>query len=78
MYQGEERRHAGGMEATVGRHAAQIERLLSDVTEINEKLDRLISAMAEAKGGWKVAVGLGGAAAALGATLASVWQYIKP
>jgi ribosome-interacting GTPase 1 len=86
-YQGADRRK--GNEAILAEHGAHIGQLRADVAELkaelkhaNETLGTISLTLAQAQGGWKVAVGLGGLAAAGGGSLVAIimnaWQHIKP
>lgn len=75
MYQGEERRAA--YDEVLGRHAAQIEQLRSDVHEIKTDLKALVAVFSEAKGSWRVLAAIAGAAATIGGIVATAWQYIR-
>jgi hypothetical protein len=44
---------------------------------MNEKLDLLVTAVTEAKGGWKMLLAIGGAAAATGAVVTKMILWFK-
>ena len=64
------------IERTLGEHGARIAALEKDVTRMEEKLDRILETLSEAKGGWKMLMMVGGASATIGgliATLLAKW-----
>lgn len=60
---------------TIGALEAKIERLEKDVSHLLDKQMEILEILQQAKGGWKVMVGVGSAAAAVGAiaTKATSW-----
>jgi hypothetical protein len=84
----ERRRGTDGHDAILAAHGAHIGQLREDVSELkqelkkaNETLAAINITLAEAKGGWTVAVGLGGLAATAGASLTAAvawaWQNLR-
>ena len=47
------------------------------IRELKEKLDQVILALSEAKGGWKTLMWLGGAAAAVGALVSRALEHVN-
>lgn len=67
-----------GLHRDLGRHDAQIETLEKEIHRLGEKmtamdarLAEIHTTLAEAKGGWRVLMAVGGLAGSLGAALAS-------
>ena len=63
-------------------HAAEIkhlqdgmDRLVSDMDDIKKTLDAIQSTLAEAKGGWKILMLMGGASSVLGAGLVQLMHW---
>lgn len=61
-----------------GRLEAQVTRLKEDVEDMSQKLDTLMTYMAEARGSWKTVLALGGFAAAIGSVLTWVITHVWP
>ena len=64
----------------LGRHDAQIEQLKADMKAVKSDVHDIKVMLAEAKGGWKTLMLVGGIAAAVGATMAKVaaWFGVVP
>ena len=65
-----------------GRLEGAVEQLKTELTGVkqqqammDEKLDRVLDKLSEAKGGWKLLMALGGAAATLGACLSWFFSH---
>jgi prefoldin subunit 5 len=70
-------RDFGRLEAEVVALKAQNARLEANQERMNEKLDLLVTAVTEAKGGWKMLLAIGGAAAATGAVVTKMILWFK-
>lgn len=66
----------GELRGAVAALQTQITQITERQTRIDEKLDRVISELAHAKGGWKVMMLLGGAASSAGAALTYALQHM--
>jgi hypothetical protein len=71
-----------GLHRDLGRHDAQIEALERDIQRLTQvvdamdtKLGEIHTTLAEAKGGWRVLLAVGGIAGTLGAGLAKAVTY---
>jgi len=71
----------------IGRHDAQIDalerdlkNLREDIKEMNQTLHAIHTTLSQAKGGWKVLMLVGGAAATIGALVAKLatWSQYLP
>lgn len=70
-------RDFGRLEAEVVALKAQNARLEANQERMNEKLDVLVSAVTEAKGGWKMLMAVGSASAVIGASMSKLVLWIK-
>jgi prefoldin subunit 5 len=75
------------LHSQLGRHDAQIEalerdikHLRDDVKQMNATLHEIHMTLSQAKGGWKVLMMVGGAAAAISAVVTKLisWSYYLP
>lgn len=69
----------------LGRHDAEIEALRNEMARLaaavegqGKRLDEIGRTLAEARGGWRTLMVLGGAAAAIGALARDLWQTFGP
>ncbi len=60
----------------LGRHDAQIETLQADMALVKNDVHEIKMMLAEAKGGWRTLMAVGGFAAFIGAMLAKVADWI--
>jgi hypothetical protein len=60
----------------IGRHDAQIETLQADMVQVKNDVHEIKMMLAEAKGGWRTLMAVGGFAAFVGAVLAKVADWI--
>jgi hypothetical protein len=60
----------------IGRHDAQIETLQADMVQVKNDVHEIKMMLAEAKGGWRTLMAVGGFAAFVGAILAKVADWI--
>lgn len=63
-------REFGRLEGAVDRLKTELNEVKQQQTAMDEKLDLVLNKLSEAKGGWKLLMALGGAAATLGAAVA--------
>lgn len=56
----------------IGRHDAQIETLRFQMEQVLQELHEIKATLAEAKGGWRMLMMMGGAGAAFGAAVVKV------
>ncbi len=70
-------RDFGRLEAEVVALKAQNARLEANQERMNEKLDVLVTAVTEAKGGWQMLLAIGSAAAATGAIVTKLIIWMK-
>jgi hypothetical protein len=59
----------------IGRHEAQIASLQEDMREIKVVTTEIREILAEARGRWRLMVGVGGAMAACGALVVKIFDY---
>lgn len=64
------------MARDLGRHDAQIETLQADMALVKNDVHEIKMMLAEAKGGWRTLMAVGGFAAFIGAMLAKVADWI--
>jgi hypothetical protein len=64
------------VERTIGAFEAKIDRLEKDVAALVAKQDEMLTILHQARGGWKVMVMVGGAAAALTLFLTKVLAWV--
>jgi hypothetical protein len=62
-------REFGRLEGAVEAVKAELDAVKSQQAAINAKLDQVLDKLSEAKGGWKLLMALGGAAATLGGVI---------
>jgi hypothetical protein len=60
----------------IGRHDAQIETLQADMVQVKNDVHEIKMMLAEAKGGWRTLMAVGGFAAFVGAVLAKVADWV--
>ncbi len=61
----------------IGRHDAQIESVEHRLELIEGKLDMLVSAIDQAKGGWRILLGVYAFATAMTAAIFKAWGIVK-
>lgn len=59
----------------LGRHDAEIETLQKEIAELRQEIKQISKILAEARGGWRTMMLLGGAAGAVGAAFAKLAQF---
>lgn len=59
------------VERTLGEHGARLTAVEDDIAEIKADVKMVLKQMAEAQGGWKMLMMVGGASATLGGLLAT-------
>ncbi len=59
------------IERTLGEHGARLTAVEDDIAEIKADVKTVLRQMAEAQGGWKVLMLVGGASATIGGLLAT-------
>ncbi len=59
-------REFGRLEGAVTALKADVDQLKGDVKDLSGKMDEVLDKLSEAKGGWKLLMAMGGAAATLG------------
>ena len=64
------------MARDIGRHDAQIETLQADMAEMKKDVHEIKLMLAQAKGGWKTLMAVGGFAAVMGAVFAKFIDWI--
>ena len=62
-------REFGRLEGAVVALKTELDSVKVKQSQMDEKIDLVLAALSEAKGGWRLMMALGGAAAALGAAL---------
>jgi len=62
-------REFGRLEGAVSSLKNELDQVKTKQTQIDEKLDLVLEKLSEAKGGWRLLLALGGAAATLGAAI---------
>jgi hypothetical protein len=67
----------GGVQRDLGRLEAQVGGLVSQVNDLNFKVGSIDKTLSEAKGGWKILLLVGGAAAAFGALIAKILPFLQ-
>lgn len=70
-------RDFGRIEAEVIALKAQNARLEQQIGRLDEKLELLVAAVTEAKGGWRMLMAVGGASAAAGAAVIQFIAWVK-
>lgn len=61
----------------LGRHDAQIETLQADMALVKNDVHEIKMMLAEAKGGWRTLMAVGGFAAAVGAVFAKTIDWLN-
>lgn len=61
----------------IGRHDAQIEGIEDRLAKIEGKLDTLVSAVDQAKGGWRILLAVYAFATAITAAIFKAWGIVK-
>jgi len=64
------------MARDIGRHDAQIETLQADMAEMKKDVHEIKLMLAEAKGGWKTLMAVGGFAAVVGSILTKLIDWL--
>lgn len=64
------------MARDIGRHDAQIETLQADMAEMKKDVHEIKLMLAQAKGGWKTLMAVGGAAAFFGGLFVKVIDWL--
>jgi putative NADH-flavin reductase len=64
------------MARDIGRHDAQIETLQADMAEMKKDVHEIKLMLAQAKGGWKTLMAVGGAAAFFGGLFVKVVDWL--
>lgn len=64
------------MARDIGRHDAQIETLQADMAEMKKDVHEIKLMLAQAKGGWKTLMAVGGFAAVVGAILTKFIDWL--
>ena len=64
------------MARDIGRHDAQIEALQADMAEMKKDVHEIKLMLAQAKGGWKAFMAVGGAAAFFGGLFVKVIDWL--
>ncbi len=59
------------VERTLGQHEARLDAVEGDIAEIKTDVKLVLAQMAEARGGWKTLLMIGGASATLGGLVAT-------
>lgn len=67
----------GRLEAEVAHMTAIVAELKASNKKMSEKLDEIVAVLAEARGGWRTMMWMGGAAASLGAALSWFATHIQ-
>lgn len=57
---------------------ADMDRMTEDMVEVKRALQGISKTLAEAQGGWKMLMVVGGLGAAIGSSIAWVLNYMKP
>lgn len=68
-------REFGRLEGAVDQLKTELNGVKQQQATMDEKLDRVLDKLSEAKGGWKLLMALGGAAATLGAGLSWFFSH---
>lgn len=66
------------LKTIVEGQAKQIDALIMQLREVNQKLGQIETTLSEARGGWRALMLVGGAGATLGSALTWAVQHIKP
>lgn len=61
----------------LGKHEAKIETMDDRIARLETKVDTLIAAVEQAKGGWKILMGVSAASSALTAVVFKFWGIMK-
>lgn len=61
----------------IGRLDERMKAMERDMEGVNKKLDLVLTALSEARGGWRTLMWLGGAVAALGGVLGWALQHLR-
>ena len=64
------------MARDIGRHDAQIETLQADMAEMKKDVHEIKLMLAEAKGGWKTMMAVGGFAAVMGSIFTKFVEWL--
>lgn len=64
------------MARDIGRHDAQIETLQADMAEMKKDVHEIKLMLAEAKGGWKTLMAVGGFAAVMGSIFTKFVEWL--
>lgn len=64
------------LQREVGRHDAQIENLQMDMKQVKEDVHEIKLMLAEAKGGWRTLMAVGGLAAVIGASASKLLAWL--
>jgi hypothetical protein len=64
------------MARDIGRHDAQIETLQADMAEMKKDVHEIKLMLAQAKGGWKTLMAVGGFAAVVGSILTKLIDWL--
>lgn len=64
------------MARDIGRHDAQIETLQADMAEMKKDVHEIKLMLAEAKGGWKTLMAVGGFAAVVGSIFTKFVEWL--
>jgi hypothetical protein len=64
-----------GLHRDIGRHDAQIETLQNQMDQVLRELHEIKATLAEAKGGWRMLMMMGGAGAAFGAAVVKLFAF---
>lgn len=62
---------------TIARLETEIAHLQRSVTALSDKLDSIQDMLAEARGGWRAMMWIGGAAASIGAAASWIAQHVS-
>lgn len=66
------------LKTIVESQAKQIDTLILQLREVNQKLGHIETTLSEARGGWRALMLVGGASAAVGSAFTWAVQHIKP
>ena len=64
------------MARDIGRHDAQIETLQADMAEMKKDVHEIKLMLAQAKGGWKTLMAVGGVAAVMGSIVTKFVEWL--
>ena len=64
------------MARDIGRHDAQIETLQADMAEMKKDVHEIKLMLAQAKGGWKTLMAVGGVAAVMGSIFTKFVEWL--